>query len=141
MIHGFLAASYWAVGRSRAAVERSIANSVCFGGYVWGCQVAFGRIITDTVAVAYLADVFVLAEWRGRGYGKELVSAMLSYIDATDVKSTLLRTQDAQGLYERFGFQPLPEPIGFMRRPRPEIPGLRPDQGSARSVSNPGETP
>jgi GNAT superfamily N-acetyltransferase len=119
MIHAFLVASYWASGRSRAVVERSIANSVCFGGYIAGRQVAFGRAVTDTVVMAWLADVFVLPAWRRQGHATTLVAEMLRYLDGTEVKASMLRTRDAEALYERFGFQAIAGVAGMMRRVRP----------------------
>jgi GNAT superfamily N-acetyltransferase len=115
-IHEFLAGSYWALGRPRQLVERTIENSVCFGGYVASRQVAFGRIITDTVAIAYFADIFVLPEWRGRGFGKAIVRAMVEYTDKIGVNVTLLKTQGARALYEPFGFEPISEQRGLMGR-------------------------
>jgi GNAT superfamily N-acetyltransferase len=116
LVHRFLAGSYWAAGRRREVVERTIQNSVCFGGYVTSRQVAFGRMVTDSAVVAYFADIFVLPEWRGRGFGKALVQAMVEYTDTCGVSSTLLRSQDAPGLYEQFRFEMLPGLLGLMRR-------------------------
>src|SRR6185436_6239523 len=67
LIHGFLQTSYWAKGRRRSVVERSISNSLCFGVYMAGRQVAFARVVSDRAVFAYLMDVFVLPEFRGRG--------------------------------------------------------------------------
>ena len=74
MIYRFLSEqSTWAVGISRTVVERSIENSLCFGGYIDGRQIAFARVITDYATMAHLADVFVVPEYRGRGYAKQLL--------------------------------------------------------------------
>ena len=62
LIHTFLATSYWAQGRRRSVVERSIRNSLCFGVYLAGRQVAFARVVSDRAVFAYLMDVFVLPE-------------------------------------------------------------------------------
>jgi GNAT superfamily N-acetyltransferase len=78
--------------------------------------VAFGRIVTDSAVIAYFADIFVLPECRGRGFGKAIVQAMVDYTDRCGIVSTLLRTQDSRALYEQFGFQALPESSGLMRR-------------------------
>jgi GNAT superfamily N-acetyltransferase len=73
VIHRFLSGeSYWAPGVTREVVERSIENSICFGLYEASGQAGFARVITDRAAFAYLADVFVLPDHRGRGLGKWL---------------------------------------------------------------------
>jgi GNAT superfamily N-acetyltransferase len=70
LVHRFLSASYWAKGRSREVVERSLRNSLCFSAFEGSQQVAFGRVITDRAVFAYIADVFVIAERRGLGIGR-----------------------------------------------------------------------
>ena len=80
MIHAFLAnESYWVPGISRANVENSVKHSLCFGVYVDGRQAAFARVVTDYVRFAHVLDVFVLKEYRGRGFGKLLVAKMLAH--------------------------------------------------------------
>lgn len=104
-VHGFLSReAYWAKGRRRETVERSVRNSLCFGVYKGAEQVGFARVITDYAVHAYIADVFVVADHRGRGLGKWLVSAILSHPSLQDVSRWSLDTMDAQGLYEKFGF-------------------------------------
>ena len=68
VIHGFLTRSYWAKGRSREAVQTSIERSLPFGLYRGGTQIGFARVVTDEVVLAFLADVFVVEAYRGRGY-------------------------------------------------------------------------
>ena len=115
LIHAFLTGSYWAAGRSRDSVEKSIGKSLCFGAYVGGKQVAFARVITDEATFAYLADVFVVPEWRGRGISKRLIKAVLDHPGLTGI-NILLRTRDAHDLYKRFGFEPSKDPERFMSR-------------------------
>lgn len=106
VVHTYLSEhSYWARGRSRSVVERSIEHSLCFGVYQGKHQVGFARVITDFAVHAYLADVFVLPEHRGRGLGKWLVASMLSHPLLRGVTKWSLDTRDAQGLYEPFGFE------------------------------------
>jgi GNAT superfamily N-acetyltransferase len=116
LIHRFLTTSYWATGRSRAVVERSIVNSICFGAYTSGRQVAFGRVITDRAVYAYFADIFVVPEYRGCGIGKRLVAAMLEHPDVAAVHGIQLRTRDAHGLYAPFGFGPVANAGELMAR-------------------------
>lgn len=120
MIHAYLShTSYWAQGRSRETVLRSMENSLCFGIYEGTRQVGFARVITDYAVHAYVADVFVLPEHRGRGLGKWLVEAMLSHPLLEEIPKWSLDTRDAQGLYAQFGFQPS-EPGRHMGLRRPE---------------------
>jgi ribosomal protein S18 acetylase RimI-like enzyme len=120
LIHGFLDSSYWAKGIPRAIVEKSIKNSLCFGAYCASKQVGFARVITDLATFGYLADVFVVPEHRGRGVAKMLVRAILAHPDLQRVRGLLLSTQDAQGLYAQFGFQPLAHPEHFISLRNPE---------------------
>src|SRR5580765_852363 len=79
LIHDFLSkTSYWATGRARDVVERSIDNSLSFGVYKENDQVGFARVVTDYATFAWIADVFVLPEHRGRGVSKWLVEVMLA---------------------------------------------------------------
>jgi len=105
MIHAFLAdESSWAKGIDIALVRKSIANSLCFGGFVGDRQVAFARVISDFATFANLVDVFVLREHRGRGYGARLLQAVISHPELQGLRRFTLATADAHGLYERFGF-------------------------------------
>jgi len=122
MIYRFLSEqSSWAVGISRPTVERAIESSLCFGGYLDGRQIAFARVITDFATFAYLADVFVVPEYRGKGYGKQLVGAVLRHPSLQRLRRFMLATSDAQGLYERFGFTTPSKPETLMERYFPNI--------------------
>jgi GNAT superfamily N-acetyltransferase len=116
LVYENLMSSYWAQGRLRAVVERSIEHSLCFGAYQAGRQVAFGRAITDRAVFAYIADVFVVPELRGVGVGKALVRTMLEHPDLRGLQVILLRTRDAGPLYAQFGFQSLRRPEEMMAR-------------------------
>ena len=109
VIHGFLVRSYWAEGRSRVRVERSLEGSLCFGLHHPSGQVGFARVVTDLVVLAFLSDVFVLEAHRGRGLGKWLVETVLGVPELGSVRRWLLGTRDAHTLYRRFGFaDPVP---------------------------------
>jgi GNAT superfamily N-acetyltransferase len=120
LIHRFLDSSYWAEGRPREVVERSIRHSLCFGVYDGAGkdarQVAFARVITDCAVFGYIADVFVVPEYRGRGVAKGLMRAILAHPDVQGLKVLLLRTRDAHGLYAQFGFGALPRADEMMTR-------------------------
>ena len=117
-IHRFLCdESYWAAGRSRDVVERSLANSLCLGLYTQaGTQAGFARMITDYATNAHLQDVFVLAPHRGHGRGKALVAAVLAHPALRGIRRWTLSTQDAHGLYAGFGFAPFPKPENQLMR-------------------------
>jgi GNAT superfamily N-acetyltransferase len=116
MIHRFLSVeSYWAAGMSRAVLERALAYSLCFGAYLDEIQVAFARVATDRATFAHLKDVFVLPAYRGRGFGTELMRAVMAYPDLSAVTFTLV-TNDAHSLYEKFGFVLYPNPERAMVR-------------------------
>jgi len=115
LIHRFLSEeAYWARGRAREEVERSIANSMPFGVYEGGRQVGFARVVTDKTTFAWLADVFVLPEHRGRGVGKELVATVLDHPELRSLGRWLLGTADAHELYRRFGFSEVRDGGRFM---------------------------
>jgi GNAT superfamily N-acetyltransferase len=116
-IHGYLTGSYWAAGISRSVVERSLRHSLGFGVYRGDELVGFARVVTDLATFAYLADVFVLDAYRGRGLSKWLMECILEHPDLRDVRRWHLVTRDAQGLYAKFGFAE-PPPGKHMERVR-----------------------
>ncbi len=108
LIHRYLSErSYWAKGVPLETVNRSIEHSLCFGMYRAGKQIGFARVVTDYATFAWLADVFIDEEQRGRGLGKKLVPAILAHPQLQGLRRFLLGTRDAHGLYARFGFKPL----------------------------------
>ncbi|HKN01916.1 MAG TPA: GNAT family N-acetyltransferase [Candidatus Binataceae bacterium] len=104
VIHGFLRESYWAEGIPREIVARAVQNSLCFGVYFRDEQIAFARVVSDYATFAYIADVFVLAPWRGRSISKALMAEVVRHPDLQGLRRWLLGTKDAHGLYQRFGF-------------------------------------
>jgi N-acetylglutamate synthase-like GNAT family acetyltransferase len=107
VIHGFLRQAYWSRGVPRHIVKRSIEHSLPFGLYeVGGAQVGFARVVTDRAVFAYLGDVFVVPEHRGRGLGVWLVETVLAHPDLQSLRRVSLATADAHELYRRFGFGP-----------------------------------
>ena len=113
-MHEFLSNSYWAKDRPVEVVRKSLENSLCFGAYLEGEQVAFARLITDRAVFAYLADVFVLPSHRGKGVSAELMRAILKHPDITNIDIIILATKDAHGLYKKYGFHPMDDPDKFM---------------------------
>jgi len=115
LIHGFLRTTYWSKGIPLDVVQRAIDGSLCFGGYVDGAgQVAFARVITDSATFAYLADVFVLPEHRGKGYSKQLMEAIMAHPQLQGLRRFMLATFDAHGLYAQHGFSVVERPERMM---------------------------
>lgn len=117
LVHRFLSEeSYWARGRTREESDRVIDACLPFGVYEDGRQIAYARVLTDTVQFAYLGDVFVLPEARGRGIGKALVEAILAHPGLAGIRRFALLTDDAHGLYAQYGFAPLDDVRKWMQR-------------------------
>jgi GNAT superfamily N-acetyltransferase len=118
LIHRFLSSeAYWSRDIPRDTVLRAIDGSLCFGGYVDSVgQVAFARVITDGATFAYLADVFVLEDQRGKGYSKQLMQAVMAHPRLQGLRRFMLATWDAHGLYAQFGFQPAARPDRLMEK-------------------------
>ena len=119
-IHAFLTRTYWARGIPRETVARAIAHSICFGVFADGAQVGFARVITDRATFAYLADVYLLEEHRGRGLARRLVQAVLAHPDLQGLRRWLLVTRDAHPLYRQLGFEPVAHPDRMMEIHRPD---------------------
>lgn len=117
VIHRYLSEeSYWAKHIPLEIVERSIEHSLCFGLYHANDQIGFARIVTDYATFAYLADVFVLPEWRGKGLSKWMMECIHAHPGLQNLRTWLLGTLDAHGLYEQFGWEVHPNPGRVMRR-------------------------
>ena len=96
--------TYWAEGRPREMVEKSIEHSVMFSMFESDRMIGFARIVTDYSTFAWLCDVYIHPEYRGNGLGVWLMECVYSH-PSTDVWINLLATRDAHGLYEKFGFE------------------------------------
>ncbi len=106
--------TYWASTRTLEQVNTSIEHSLCFGVYYENKQIAFGRVMSDFATFAYLADVFVVNDFRGRGISKELLKFILAHPHLQKLRRFMLATRDAHGLYEKFGFKELHFPERWM---------------------------
>lgn len=115
-IQNFLKDIYWAAGRTIEEVQTTIDASVCFGMYLDGKQIGFARVITDYVVFAYLMDVFIDANYRGKGYSSILIKTMMEDPQLQQVKIWRLATSDAHFLYEKFGFTALAHPEKMMEK-------------------------
>ncbi len=120
-VHNFLTHSYWAKGIPVETAQQSIQNSLCFGVYQGKQQVGFARIITDYATFAYLADVFILEQYRGRGLSKWLMECIVAHPQLQGLRRWMLATRDAHQLYAQFGFVPLKSPDRMMEILRPDV--------------------
>ena len=115
-IHQYLSTeAYWCKNVSIEIVKRSIEGSMCFGIFHGQQQVGFARVITDTATFGYLADVFIINDYKGRGLAKWLMQCIMGHPELQGFRSWMLATRDAHGLYSRFGFKPLEKPERIMR--------------------------
>jgi len=116
LIHKFLTTSYWAEGRTLEEVKNSIEHSLCFGVYKNDRQIGFARIVSDLTIIAYLMDVFILEEYRGKGYSKLLLKRVFEDDRFKGIKKWMLATKDAHSLYTQFGFEKLKNPHRLMEK-------------------------
>jgi len=120
-IHSYLVRAYWCEGIPRPTLERAIAHSLCFGLFHGKRQVGLGRVITDSATYAYLCDVYVLEDHRGKGLGKWLMQCVMTHPTLQGLRRFSLATRDAHGLYRQFGFRQLNKPESQMEILLPEI--------------------
>jgi ribosomal protein S18 acetylase RimI-like enzyme len=115
-VHAFISTeSYWGLGRAREPIARAVAGSArVLGLYRDEQQIGFARAISDGATLAYLADVYVLGPYRGRGLGLELVREIVE--NSFGEVRWMLNTADAQGLYEKLGFSQGKPPYPLMER-------------------------
>jgi GNAT superfamily N-acetyltransferase len=116
-IHAYLSKeSYWAKNIPIEMVQKSIEGSICFGVYHNGRQVGYARMISDCASFGYLADVFIIAEYRGKGLSKWLMEEIVNYPAFQPLRRWMLATRDAHGLYKQFGFTELDKPERIMQK-------------------------
>jgi len=121
-MHAYLQRSYWSPGIARALVERAARHSLCFGLYERdsGAQVGLARVVTDHATFAYLCDVYVLEQHRGRGLAKHLMRAVMSHPALSGARRAMLATRDAHGLYRNFDFRDVGTSHTLMEIVRPD---------------------
>lgn len=121
-IHHYLSTkAYWCLNIPFETVRRSIGHSLCFGVFHGEEQVGFARVITDRATIAYLGDVFIVQEHRGKGLSKDLMRAIMAHPDLQGLRRWILLTQDAHGLYEQFGWAPVAHPERYMEVVNPNV--------------------
>ncbi len=120
LIHSFFVEeSYWARERTEEQTQTAIENSICFGVYDGGRQIGFARVVSDKATFAYLGDVFILEEFRGKGLSKWLMEVIVSHPEVQGLRRWVLATRDAHGLYEQFEFSALRFPERWMEKTAP----------------------
>jgi len=118
-VHAFLAGTDWARGVTSETVARSLQHSLSFGLYHGRQQIGLARVITDRATFGYLADVYILEAYRGRGLAKWLIACVVGHPELQTVRRLLLATHAAHGLYAPFGFRPLRAPADHLELRRP----------------------
>ena len=122
LVHNYLCYhSYWAEGIPVDVVQRSIENSLCFAVYNNDEQIGFARVISDFATYAYLADLFIVPEERGKGLSKWLMRVIIDHPQLQGLRRFVLVTKDAHGLYAQFGFTVYPNPDRIMTIGNPDI--------------------
>lgn len=115
-IAAMLTRAYWAQGRTREMIARYVQHSLVFGIYHGEKQIGLARIVSDYTTFAWLCDVFIHEDHRGKGLGKWLMETIHSHPDLQGLRRWLLATRDAHGLYEQFGWTPLDNPTRWMNK-------------------------
>ncbi len=115
-IHSFLTRAYWAKGRTREVIARYVQYSLVFGVYDGARQVGLARIVSDYTTFAWLCDVFIHEDYRGKGTGKWLIETILAHPDLQGLRRIMLTTHDAHGLYAKYGFQAVATPENWMEK-------------------------
>jgi GNAT superfamily N-acetyltransferase len=116
-----LAGVFWAEDRSRATIRRSLKHSLVFGVYDADRQVAMARVISDYATFAWVDDVIVQVDYRGRGIGKWLMESILAHPDLQGLHRWALVTRDAHRLYSQVGFSALQKPERWMEALDPAV--------------------
>jgi GNAT superfamily N-acetyltransferase len=120
-IHAVLKHAYWCEGIPRELLARALQRSLCFGLYEGDRQIGLARVISDYATFAYLCDVYVLAEFQGKGLGTWLMECVIGHPDLQGLRRFSLVTRDAHGLYRKFGFVELAHPERHMEVARPGL--------------------
>ncbi|ESK36261.1 hypothetical protein P256_02568 [Acinetobacter nectaris CIP 110549] len=121
IVHQFLKTTYWSKDIPKEVVQKAIENSLSIGLLLENQLIGFGRSITDYATFAYIADIYIKPEFRGKGYSKIIVKALLDRSGSEKLRRVLLATSDAHGLYRKFDFQNLGKPEDFLEINKPKI--------------------
>ncbi|MBK6950786.1 MAG: GNAT family N-acetyltransferase [Crocinitomicaceae bacterium] len=115
-IQSMLHETYWGKSRTVTEIQTTIENSRCYGLYLNGQQIGFARVLSDTVVFAYLMDVLIHKDYKGKGYSKILLDFIFNDPEYAKIHRWNLATRDAHGLYEKYGFSRPTQPEVFMEK-------------------------
>jgi GNAT superfamily N-acetyltransferase len=119
-VHGWLSGSYWSPGVRGEIVERGFANSLSIGAYAAdGRQLAVARVVTDQATFAWLCDVFVDPDARGRGIARAMVGALIDDPRLATLRRWCLATRDAHDVYAPLGFAAVDAGVWMEHKPNP----------------------
>jgi len=119
-VHAFLKTSYWAKDVPLDIVKKSISGSHCFSLFDGeGAQVGFARIVTDHATCAYVNDVYVLEDHRGKGLARWLMETIMAHPDLQGLRRWVLLTADQHIFYQKLGFQSPSSPEWYMEKSNP----------------------
>lgn len=121
-IHGFLSKhSGWSDNIPIERIQTSINNSLNFGLFHHDKQIGFARVISDFSTIAYLGDIYVLDNYRGKGLSKKLMDTVMAHPNLQGLRRWILLTSTADWLYEKYGFMKLPKPEIYMELYNPDV--------------------
>jgi GNAT superfamily N-acetyltransferase len=122
MIHDFLAhESHWAKNIPFDRVKKSIENSLNFGLFYQGKQIGFARVISDFSTIAYLGDLFILKEHRGKGLSRWMLEEIMNHPDLSGLRRWILVTKEEHDVYQQYGWAMVARPENWMEIHDPEI--------------------
>ena len=132
VIHNFLSTkAYWSLHIPKEKVQTAIENSLCFGVYESEKQIGFARVISDFSTIAYLGDVFILEEYRGKGLSKWLMETIMTHPNLQGLRRWILLTGDAHELYKQYGWTPIADASKWM-----ELHNKNVYSNSSKSIAN-----
>jgi GNAT superfamily N-acetyltransferase len=120
-IHQYLTNAYWSTGLPIETLKLSMKYSLCFAVLQGDKQIGFARLITDYATFGYLADVYILESFQGKGLSKKMLNKIFKHPKLEGLRRIMLATRDAHGLYEKFGFSKLSNPEIFMENWNPDV--------------------
>lgn len=135
-IHAYLVRSYWAEGIPLSRIRQALDHSLCVGIFHNGEQVGLARVISDHATFAYLCDVYVLEEHRGKGLAGWMMEAIAAHPELQGLRRFMLSTRDAHPLYAKFGFTALSRPESLMELVKPGLYKIAPGQDSGAGQSD-----
>lgn len=121
VVASFLKTSYWAKDIPTDTVAKSLQHSLCFALLDGDRQIGLARVVSDFATFAFLSDVFVLPDYRGKGLGKWLIECVLAHPELQGLRRWMLGTKDAHGLYRKYGFTPVTHPETLMELRNPNV--------------------